>query len=57
MKNLSIILSVILLFTGIYLVFFYDVPDADGTLNFFTGWFLVITGVASALVNIFWSEH
>jgi len=37
-------------------MFFYDVPDVQANINFFTSWFLVIVGVASLLVNLFWKS-
>jgi uncharacterized membrane protein HdeD (DUF308 family) len=56
MKIIFLLLSVIISGFGIYLVYFYDVPDTKETINFFTGWFLVITGIASLLVNMFWNK-
>jgi vacuolar-type H+-ATPase subunit I/STV1 len=56
MKQIFYFISLALLGFGIYLKFFYDVPDAQEAVNFFTGWFFIIVGIASFLVNIFWSE-
>jgi hypothetical protein len=56
MKHIFYFISLALLGFGIYLKFFYDVPDAQEAVNFFTGWFFIIVGVASFLVNIFWSN-
>jgi vacuolar-type H+-ATPase subunit I/STV1 len=56
MRQALFFVSVILLGIGIYLKFFYDVPDTDQAVNFFTGWFFIIIGIASLLINIFWSS-
>jgi len=40
---------------GLYLKLFYDVPDSEMQVNFFTSWFLIIVGAASMLMNLFWS--
>jgi hypothetical protein len=56
MRQILFFISVALLGIGIYLKFFYDVPDADQAINFFTGWFFIIIGIASLLINLFWSS-
>ena len=57
MKQIFYFISLALFGAGIYLKFFYDVPDAQEAVNFFTGWFMIIVGIASFLVNIFWSDQ
>jgi len=56
MKNIFYFISLALLGFGLYLKYFYDVPDVQETVNFFTSWFFIIIGVASFLINIFWSR-
>jgi len=57
MKQALFFISLALLGTGIYLKFFYDVPDTAETINFFTSWFFIIIGTAALLANAFWSSH
>ncbi len=56
MKQFFSILSVIIVGAGVYLKFFYDVPDAQESINFFVSWFLIIVGIAGFLITIFWSS-
>ncbi len=55
MRQIFIFVSLAVLGFGLYLKFFYDVPDAQITINFFVSWFLIIVGVASLLANVVWS--
>lgn len=41
---------------GLYLKFFYDVPDSQMRVNLFVSWFLIVIGVSSLLMNLFWSS-
>jgi ABC-type transport system involved in cytochrome c biogenesis permease subunit len=54
MKQVFLFISLIIVGAGIYLKFFYDVPDSQTGINFFVSWFFVIVGVSSLLINIFW---
>ena len=56
MRRIFLLISLALLGFGGYLKFFYDVPDAEEKVNFFTSWFFVIIGAASLLMNLFWSS-
>ncbi len=56
MRQIFLFVSLGVLGFGLYLRFFYDVPDAQITINFFTGWFLIIVGIASLLMNLFWTK-
>ncbi len=56
MRQIFLFVSLAVLGFGAYLKFFYDVPDAQIQINFFVGWFLIIVGVASLLMNLFWSN-
>ena len=56
MRQIFLFISLGVLGFGLYLRFFYDVPDAQITINFFTGWFLIIIGVSSLLMNLFWAN-
>ncbi len=56
MRQIFLFISLAVLGFGLYLIYFYDVPDAQVTINNFTGWFMIIIGVGSILVNLFWSK-
>ncbi len=53
MRQIFLFISIALLGLGIYIKFFYDVPDAQATINFFVSGFLIIIAIASFLINIF----
>ncbi len=55
MRQIFLFVSLAIIGFGLYLKFFYDTPDAQMTINFFVGWFLVIVGTSSLLINLFWS--
>ncbi len=55
-KQTFIFISLAIIGYGFYLNLFYDVPDAQMTINFFMSWFLIIVGVSSLLVNLFWGK-
>jgi len=56
MKQIFFFISFAVLGLGLYLKFFYDVPDAQETINFFVSWFLIIVGISSMLINLFWDK-
>ncbi len=56
MRQIFLFISLAVLGSGLYLNFFYDVPDSQIYINFFVSWFLVIVGSASILINLFWSK-
>jgi hypothetical protein len=56
MRQIFFFISLIVLGFGLYLKFFYDVPDAQTAINFFVSWFLIIIGISSVLMNLFWSK-
>jgi len=53
MRQALMLISILILSTGLYLKYFYDVPDEQIAINFFTSWFLIIIGTAGVLMNIF----
>ena len=57
MKQIFIFISLLVLGLGLYLKFFYDVPDDQETINFFVSGFLIIMGISSLLINLFWSTQ
>lgn len=57
MKQIFLFISFVLIGLGLYLKLFYDVPDSQTTINFFTSWALIIVGISSSLINIFWSSR
>ena len=54
MKQVFLFISFIVTGAGIYLKYFYDVPDSQIEINFFVSWFFIIVGISSLLINIFW---
>lgn len=56
MRQIFFFISLAVLGFGLYLIYFYDVPDAQVSVNLFTGWFLIIVGAGSILTNLFWSQ-
>lgn len=56
MRQVFLFVSLAIIGLGLYLKFFYDVPDAQSTINFFTSWFFIIVGTSSLLINIFWGS-
>jgi len=56
MRQVFLFVSLAIIGIGLYLKFFYDVPDSQETINFFTSWFFIIIGVSSLLVNFFWDS-
>jgi ABC-type Mn2+/Zn2+ transport system permease subunit len=57
MRQASLFISLAIIGLGLYLKFFYDVPDSQETINFFTSWFFIIVGISSLLINLFWNPH
>lgn len=55
MRSIFLFLSLAIIGTGLYFKFFYDVPDAQESINYFVSWFLIIVGTGSLLINLFWS--
>jgi hypothetical protein len=55
-RQIFIFISLAIIGFGLYLNFFYDVPDVQTTINFFTSWFLIIVGISSLLINLFWGK-
>ncbi len=56
MKQLFLFVSLAVLGFGLYLNLFYDVPDNQMQINFFVSWFLIIVGISSILMNLFWGR-
>jgi hypothetical protein len=54
MKHILLFISLAVIGAGLYFKFLYDVPDSQENINFFVSWFLIIIGLASLLINIFW---
>jgi FtsH-binding integral membrane protein len=57
MRQIFFFIALALVGFGLFLRLFYDVPDAQETVNFFTSWFFIIVGAASALIVLFWSRR
>jgi hypothetical protein len=55
MKQIFLFISIVLIGIGAYLKLFYDVPDSQESINFFTSWFLIIIGISSLLINLVWT--
>jgi hypothetical protein len=56
MRQIFIFISLAVIGAGIYMNFFYDVSDNQIAINFFVSGFLIIIGISSLLMNIFWSN-
>jgi hypothetical protein len=56
-KQVFLFLSLVVISVGAYLKFFYDVPDSQEQINFFVSWFLIIVGISSLLINLFWKTR
>jgi len=56
MKQIFLFVSIFLVGVGFYLMYFYDVPDEQATINFFVSWFLMIVGISSLLINVVWKD-
>ncbi len=56
MKQIFLFISLAVIGVGLYLMYFYDVPDAQAAINFFVSWFFIIVGISSLLINIFWTS-
>jgi hypothetical protein len=54
MKQILLFISLAVIGAGLYFKFLYDVPDSQENINYFVSWFLIIVGLASLLVNLFW---
>ncbi len=55
MKQIFLFISIAVIGAGLYLKFFYDVPDSQIATNFFVSGFLIIVGISSLLINLFWT--
>jgi predicted oxidoreductase (fatty acid repression mutant protein) len=56
-KQIFVFLSLLVVGVGAYLKFFNDVPDNQEQINFFVSWFLIIVGISSLLINLFWNTR
>jgi hypothetical protein len=54
MRQIFLLVSFVITATGLYLKFLYDVPDVQETINFFVSGALIILGVSSFFINLFW---
>jgi uncharacterized membrane protein YfcA len=55
-KYVTGILSVLLIFAGIYLMFFADVPDPEAETNMWVSWLLLIFGIIGVVVSALWKK-
>ncbi len=56
-KYLTVLLSSVLLFGGLYLMFLYDVPDQEAATNTWVSLTLIIAGIAGIAVSILWKKR
>jgi RsiW-degrading membrane proteinase PrsW (M82 family) len=54
MRQIFFFIALAVLGVGLYLKFFYDVPDNQETINFLVSWFFIIVGISGMLINLFW---
>jgi len=57
MRQIFLFVSLGMLCFGLYLGFFYDVPDSQEKINFFVSWFFIIIGISSLLMNLLWDTE
>ncbi len=56
-KYFIIMLSVVLIFGGLYFKFMYDVPDGEEVTNMWVSWFLILFGIIGILASILWKKR
>lgn len=56
-KYLIVLLSIVLIFGGLYFKFLYDVPDGEEVTNMWVSWFLIIFGVIGILASTLWKKR
>lgn len=56
MRQILLIIALLFIGIGVYLKFFYDVPDSQEMINLFTSGFFMIIGISGVLINLFWSN-
>lgn len=56
MKQILYFISLAVLLFGLYLKFIYDVPDSEEKTNYFVSGFLIIMGISTLLINLFWDN-
>jgi uncharacterized membrane protein len=56
-KYMVTVLSIILIFGGLYFKFLYDVPDGEEMTNMWVSWFLVISGIIGFVVSFLWKKR
>jgi len=53
-RYLIAILSLLLIFGGMYFKFLYDVPDAEGSTNLWVSWALIVLGIIGIMASALW---
>ena len=56
-RYLIAILSLLLIFGGLYFKFLYDVPDAEGPTNLWVSWALVVLGIIGIMASALWKAR
>jgi len=56
-KYLVAILSLLLIFGGVYFKTLYDVPDGQETLNAWVSWVLVVFGIVGIMISALWKSR
>jgi hypothetical protein len=55
-RYLILVLSVVLIFGGIYFKFLYDVPDGEETTNMWMSWLLIVLGIIGLMTTALWKK-
>jgi hypothetical protein len=55
-RYLILVLSVVLIFGGIYFKFLYDVPDGEETTNMWMSWLLIVLGIIGLMITALWKK-
>ncbi|OLC25434.1 MAG: hypothetical protein AUH71_01055 [Thaumarchaeota archaeon 13_1_40CM_4_48_7] len=56
-RYLVAILSLLLIFGGVYFKTLYDVPDGQERLNAWVSWVLVVFGIVGIMISALWKSR
>ena len=56
-RYLVLVLSVVLIFGGLYFKFLYDVPDGEEIINMWMSWLLVVLGIIGLMATALWKKR
>jgi hypothetical protein len=56
MRQIFFFITLAILVFGLYLKFFYDVPDIQEVTNMWVSWLLLILGIMGIVVSVLWKK-